>query len=638
MLKKEYAPLVALLAAVVVTTVLFSPALNGPFLLDDVPNLSPMGADGGLDNAETFNRFVWGGQAGPLGRPLSLLSFTANAETWPADPFWFKATNIGIHLLIGVLLFVFMRMACGAAGLPKRNAGWIAFAVSAIWMVHPIHSASVFYVIQRMAQLSALFIVSGCIGWLHGRNLLLSGRDAKGYAWMSFSLIVFGGLGLLSKENAVVLPLVVLAMLITVAPVTGLRNPLPWRLWMGAFLLLPVAVIATRFALSFNAEGAFDSRSFSAFSRLMTQPIVLWDYVRLTLIPPVAPSVFNDGWDGYAASVPWLASLVASVAWLFVVTLAWRLRTTQPLIALAVFGFLGLHLLEAGPLSLEVYFLHRNYLASAFIVLAVVCAVLATPKRWRIAPAALGCVLVVVCIEVSRLSAQLWADEQALRAHWRAQAPDSLRAHKAGIVTDLMRANDDEAERSIDAAQEYFPQATSLAFYDLFLACERGQTGRREYQRLTHLAESSEMRSETGAALQQLARLVDGRGCLGRERERVLDLLSVFQNNPNYENREGMMRLLNAKYEILLAKGELEEALRVLDKQLEMSPNDRLWEKKAGLLVRSGQFEAAVDALQAAIEAEPYRALGTWFADDSHRRDRLKSEIARIKEKMQASS
>ena len=97
---KSINPLTGLLALLTVTGLVYWPALQGIFVLDDFENLK--------DLSEISTRgpafYIFGGTAGPGGRPLSLLSFALQYHSWPADPFAFKLVNLVFHLINGALV------------------------------------------------------------------------------------------------------------------------------------------------------------------------------------------------------------------------------------------------------------------------------------------------------------------------------------------------------------------------------------------------------------------------------------------------------------------------------------------------------------------------------------------------------
>ena len=98
----------ALIALLVVVTLVYLPGLTGPFVFDDYPNIlnNPAIAVDSL-NATQLGHAALSNEMGAFGRPLAKLSFALNyylAGSF-ADAYWFKATNLFIHLVNTVLVF-----------------------------------------------------------------------------------------------------------------------------------------------------------------------------------------------------------------------------------------------------------------------------------------------------------------------------------------------------------------------------------------------------------------------------------------------------------------------------------------------------------------------------------------------------
>ncbi|MDX5327755.1 MAG: tetratricopeptide repeat protein, partial [Marinobacter sp.] len=93
--------------AVLVAIPLFAlwPALSGPFLFDDFANLDALAVFGEGSGLDRYVEYLTAKGAGPTGRPLSMLSFLLNDVAWPAHPFWFKYTNLMIHVINGLFLY-----------------------------------------------------------------------------------------------------------------------------------------------------------------------------------------------------------------------------------------------------------------------------------------------------------------------------------------------------------------------------------------------------------------------------------------------------------------------------------------------------------------------------------------------------
>ena len=75
---------------------LYGFGLSGGFFIDDAPNLDPL-----LFPGIRASEFIFGGDAGPLGRPVALLTFWLQRGSYPESPEAFLLVNILIyHILL----------------------------------------------------------------------------------------------------------------------------------------------------------------------------------------------------------------------------------------------------------------------------------------------------------------------------------------------------------------------------------------------------------------------------------------------------------------------------------------------------------------------------------------------------------
>ena len=179
------------LVLLAVTFACYAPGLHGGFVFDDDVNI--LGNDrlriSGLDREELWAA-AWSGDAGPLGRPVALLTFALNLYFGGANPYTFKLVNVLIHLgnvlLIGALAqtvyeaFVQRRWPKATTWTIDRWAGWM---VSALWALHPINLTSVLYVVQRMTSLSALFGLVGLLIYVRYRAKTWQRQDLSHPVW-----------------------------------------------------------------------------------------------------------------------------------------------------------------------------------------------------------------------------------------------------------------------------------------------------------------------------------------------------------------------------------------------------------------------------------------------------------------------
>jgi protein O-mannosyl-transferase len=128
-------------------------------------------------------------------RPISIFGFLICYELFGVLPYGFHLANLFLHALIVCVLF----------GLSKRlfHDQWLAFAAAAIFALHPIHTESVAWV-SGVTDLDLAVFYLGAF-WFFFESARPQGARSE---WMQLGMIGSFVLALLSKEQAVTLPLV----------------------------------------------------------------------------------------------------------------------------------------------------------------------------------------------------------------------------------------------------------------------------------------------------------------------------------------------------------------------------------------------------------------------------------------------
>lgn len=121
-----------------------------------------------------------------LYRPLVMLSYALQYRLQGLDGLGYHLANILLHLLVTWLLYL--------VGRRLRLTAEAALVAAALFAVHPIHTEAVTGVVGRAELLMAASVLAGL--WWAARDQL----------WPSLTAF---GVGLLSKEQAVVLPILV---------------------------------------------------------------------------------------------------------------------------------------------------------------------------------------------------------------------------------------------------------------------------------------------------------------------------------------------------------------------------------------------------------------------------------------------
>lgn len=516
----------------------YHPGLEGGFLFDDAPNLSPMGAQGGIHDWETFKSFVQSGFAGPLGRPVALASFLLDDQFWPSQPGPFKLTNLWLHLLTGLLLCWATLNLLRLCGVSESKARWGAVLNMAFWLLHPYMLSTTLYVVQRMAQLATLFMLTGLAGYLHGR-LLLQRRPVSGYLWMSVSVTLGTLLAALSKENGILLPMLawVVECCLPVRPDVG-RPPVrpDWR-WSMVFLWLPsMAVI---WALSREIDPtlhAWPTRPFNQLERLLTEPRILWEYLFHLYVPRIeGRGLFQDG---YAISTgllhPWttLPSLVGIAT---LVLTAIGLRKRLPYVALAILFFFASHLIESTVVGLELYFEHRNYGAALFLFLPLVMALLwVAEKRSMFVASATLLAMLGMLAGLTWQRASLWSDTEALQNYWAANTPESARAQNRLAIRLFQSGQPDKGFALLESASERLPQSSLLTMQWLLQKVLLQKASPQDFERVRQILPSQRFDAQSVMGIRMLTETLIAPQARVDYQHETLSLLSLMQTLPQY--------------------------------------------------------------------------------------------------------
>jgi hypothetical protein len=419
---------------------LYVPGLLGPLLLDDIPNLvqNPLIAiDGRV--IDDWRAAALSNNSGLLLRPISMLTFAVNyAIEGYLNPFSLKLANLIIHLLIGALIYAFTFELARAPVYSKSSTGKsthsFALIVACLWLIHPLHVSTVLYAVQRMAQLSAFFVLLGLWVYLRYRNRwALSGASHAEIVAAGLWLLLITALASLSKENGLLLP-----WLLAVVEVTLFRG-----VWSGvsnsrlrAFGVLcfamPFFLIALGFAVKpeFFTAG-FSSREFTLNERLMTQARVLWSYVGWLMLPDIqSMGLFHDDFSKSTGMLQPVTTLLAVLAWSLALCVSYAVRLRYPLITFSVLFFLVAHSMESSFLPLEMVFEHRNYLPSVGICLLLgwaLCNTRISAKGWSRYVLTISVFVLLSAVTFSR--AQAWGNQYSLADANVRNHPGSLRAN-----------------------------------------------------------------------------------------------------------------------------------------------------------------------------------------------------------------
>lgn len=369
----------SLALALILTALVYWPGLCGGWLFDDYPNIvDNRGVQPTSVSLPTLITAALSSPASDFKRPLASLSFAANYLASDLDPFWMKLTNLVIHLMNGVLVFLLSRELLRSCGPQTTDMarGRLAATIAAGWLLLPINLTAVLYVVQRMESMANLFVLLGLLGYVVGRLRMRRGlKDWLATPLCVASLLLATAIGTMAKETAVMLPLYAfLTEWIVFDFRTAPEEKRDGRLLAIFLCLLVLPIIAGLAWLTpmLIRPESWATRNFTLGTRLLTEMRVVVDYFAWTILPlPHSLSFYHDDYvisTGLLSPLSTLASLCGLIA--LVALVPW-LRRRSPLVSLGMALFLGGQLLTATVLPLELVYEHRNYFASFGLVLAL---------------------------------------------------------------------------------------------------------------------------------------------------------------------------------------------------------------------------------------------------------------------------
>ncbi len=183
---------------------IYSNTLENPFVFDDTVRILG-NPDIRLD--ELNAKSLWDAAFGKFSarsRPIGNISFALNYYFHQYELSGYHMVNIIVHILNGILLWIFLEKTLSLISVlsEKKHGQWIALLAALLWLVNPVQTQSVTYIVQRLNSMAAMFFLLSFIFYLNGRL-----ATKKGLMWFWFlgsALGWFMALG--CKQNTATLP------------------------------------------------------------------------------------------------------------------------------------------------------------------------------------------------------------------------------------------------------------------------------------------------------------------------------------------------------------------------------------------------------------------------------------------------
>jgi tetratricopeptide (TPR) repeat protein len=406
---------------------IYSSSLEGPFVFDDGRNIKN-------NSAIRLTQLSWSGlkdaaSKSPLpNRPLAYISFAINYYCQSYHTVGFRLVNILIHMFAGVFLYFFIKTTLGLPTLKSRfgSSRWLPYIAALIWLVHPLHTQSVAYIVQRMNSMASMFYILSML--FYARARLAQGPTVK-WLWAAGCLLS-GILALATKETAATLPCFIL--IYEWFFFQDLR-----REWLKRYLPFFIGVLILLIAVSLiylgdhpinNILSAYEVRNFTLTQRVLTEFRVVILYLTLLILPH--PNRLNLDYDfplSHSLVDP-LTTLLALAAITGLVAWSVWLAKKERLISFCLLWYFGNLVIESSIIGLEIVFEHRTYLPSMMIIL--MAAVLANRYlRSNLLKVAMICSITLIFAAWTYERSTIWSNAVSLWSDVVKKSPQKVRPH-----------------------------------------------------------------------------------------------------------------------------------------------------------------------------------------------------------------
>lgn len=549
-------------------------------------------------------------------RPIVDLSLAVNYRFGELNTRGYHAFNLAVHLLAGLTLFGIVRRTLLRRPFQdhvKQAAPWLALAIALIWVVHPLQTQSVTYLIQRGESLMGLF-------YLLTVYCVIRGVDARYRAGWYMGAVVFCALGMGSKAVMVTAPLVVFLFdwtFLSRSFVEALRRRWGLYLGLGATLIVLGICGVIRGVLNLDTRAAtvgFSYKGIAPLEYLATQFGVVAHYLKLSLWPD--PLCLDYGW-AVTRSLREIAAPGLIVVLLLALTI-WGLLRRSWLGFAGAWFFLILSPTSSFIPIKDPAFEHRMYLPLAAVVVVIVAggyaALQAAAARmsWAAGPRRLiaaGAAAVVVALSIYGTIHRNrdYHDDLVMWRDVLSKRPENPRAH-LGMGTALFeqgksakaKKESAEATQAFVKAEAEFATAVRLkptyadAHYNLGNAlAENGKLDEAEaaYRR------SLQLRGRYPKSFYNLGNTLKK---LGRRDEAIEAYQNAVRLNPDY-----LIAYINLGNTLQL-QGRIDESVEAYRKALGINPRYANTHFNLGRALRlQGKLVEALEEFRLAYHYNP---------------------------------
>ena len=306
-------------------------------------------------------------------RGLVNLTFALNYHFGGIDTTGYHLVNILIHIITSGLVFLILKRVW-------KDTLLLPFFGALVFLIHPLQTQAVTYIVQRMTSLSGLFFLLAIYLFLHASTILQGGSklmSARHLCFYGLSLLS-GALAVMFKQNAAVLP-AALFLIEFFFPTVPRKSCWKLGVYLLPFVVVPLWIGLSQLVLPVLGGGAHQaitgtqslvgSGPITPMYYLVTEFTVFWIYIKLLFWPvgqaldysyPIVKSLLS--WPNFLAFGGFLGLSALTVT----------LYRRRPLISFGIAWFFLTLSVESTIIPLDPVFEHRLYIPMLGFVVVLI--------------------------------------------------------------------------------------------------------------------------------------------------------------------------------------------------------------------------------------------------------------------------
>ena len=505
-------------------------------------------------------------------RALANFSFALNYYFNRLDVFGYHLVNLVIHIIAGFFVFLLVKLILDLNNYRHykldKYKNWFALSAALIFVVHPIQTQAITYIVQRMASMAAMFYIISIYLYAIGRIEQEQKNNIFKAIILYIMAVTFGIFGVMTKQNAVTFPFAFLLF-----EFNFIRNKENKIFKNYIIISLSALIIACISFLLLNKEilaFALHGLKISSTEYLITQFVVIVKYLQLAILPINQCADYGN----ISCAFPYIKSF-----WRFDVvgcfllltglfTLAVYLYKKNRAISFAILWFFLTLSIESSIIPIaDPMFEHRMYLPMLGVCICFIYCVFIMLKKLNAVYLFFFIALIIFILAVMCHSRnEIWTNELTLWTDVVEKAPNNARAwYNIGVIFKKLDRNEE--------AIKYFNKALGIS---------------PDYDALFNKGETMAL--------------------LGKYEEAIKCYNNVIEIKPDdYQT-------WNNKGNVLEKLGKYEEAIRSYNKAIEINPGfDLAWYNKGTALSAIGKNEEAILSYNKATEINPGLDLA-WYS------------------------